>query len=158
MQFSVVEVAVGASIALTLAIVAVPAFVSNLAASKQAEAVRGTEQIAVAALSLLSDRADLPLSPAPRTPAEVPRGQAVTDPPELWREGAWRALGFSPPQPHHYAYTFRVSAPGEPVRFSAMAEGDLDGDGTLSLFEIECQVAPQGNLTLSPLRVWSPNE
>jgi hypothetical protein len=87
---------------------------------------------------------------APRTPAQVPRGRAVVDPPGTWDLDAWRDLQFSISEPHRYSYEFIV----EGLRYTARAVGDLDGDGVYSTFERSATVDPQTlNATPTPLRV-----
>lgn len=51
---------------------------------------------------------------------------------ELWKHPTWQALGFQVSDPHRYSYEF-VSTP---EGFTARAVGDLDCDGTTSLYEV----------------------
>jgi hypothetical protein len=78
------------------------------------------------------------------TPAEVPRGVKVTDPPGTWDHLTWRALGFQMDHDHAYAFRFDSSADRvtQVARFSARAHGDLDGDGTVSTFEVRGERFP----------------
>ncbi|PIE06293.1 MAG: hypothetical protein CSA75_00280, partial [Sorangium cellulosum] len=74
--------------------------------------------------------------PAPLTPAEVPRGVAVQDPPELWDTPTWRALHYKHEYPHRYSFKFEVIPEPSRIWFQATAHGDLNGDGILSTFHL----------------------
>src|SRR6266540_3978067 len=70
---------------------------------------------------------------APLTPAEVPRGVRAEDPPGVWDQATWKALGFGFDHAHAFSFAFE-STPGPRARFKAIAHGDLDGDGVVSTF------------------------
>jgi hypothetical protein len=112
-------------------------------------AVHQTE--AGARLACLPDSA----GPVPAMPADKPVA-AVFGAPESPGSATFRALGFEPNEPIRYRYTFATSLPGcdsaaNSVRTLVMrAEGDLDGDGTMSLFE-RSAVARGGELEIDPL-------
>jgi len=118
----------------------VPAFFRNLAASKLAEPVEGLDRVVKSALSYSEGRPhDISFPPsAPLTPAEVPRGVRVTDSEGAWEHLTWLSLKFRFDEPH--AFSFKFDSEREPetesMRFTATAHGDLDGDGTLSTFEV----------------------
>lgn len=77
----------------------------------------------------------------------------------------WKALGFQPP-PARYRYSFIPEAEGCGLRREAndplvtyVAEGDLDGDGVLSLFEASAGVTVEGHLVrLGGVRVTRETE
>lgn len=135
LRFSAI-VGVGGS----LLMVAVPAFVRNLSASKSSEALEGLSRISNAAIANADAQPiEFAFPPsAPLTPPEVPRGVRVKDAPEVWDHLTWRALGFR--LEHEHAFAFRFDSSYERVedaaRFSARAHADLDGDGTISTFEV----------------------
>ncbi len=135
LRFSAV-VGVGGS----LLAIALPAFMRNLSASKSTEALDGLAKISQGALVGADDRAiEYAFPPsAPLTPTEVPRGTRVKDAPEAWDHLTWRALGFRVEQEHAFAFRFDSSYDRveDVSRFSARAHGDLDGDGTVSTFEV----------------------
>ncbi len=120
--------------------VAVPAFVRNLHASKLSEPVEYLDRLVSNAVAYANSKPhDISFPPSvPLTPAEVPRGVRVTDPPEIWEHLTWRALDFRVDEPH--AFSFRFDSEVDPathaVRFVATAHGDLDGDGKLSTFQV----------------------
>jgi hypothetical protein len=107
-------------------------------AAQSREAVERLEAISQAMQAYVTDgapscallRVQFPQSVG-RTPAEVPRGTLVRDPPGTWDAETWRALSFAFSTPH--AYSYEVIS-GERW-FTARAYGDLDGDGVLSTFE-----------------------
>ena len=142
----------------------VPRFVRLLRTSKVAEA---SEQLAIlhraAAVYYEAShstphgvvRRCLPpaAGPTPPRPSTVPRdvdfaSEAATGSP------TWRALGYRPARPLRYRYTFVPTSAGcglardsqRPTLVTLRAEGDLDGDGELSLFEREITLDPEGRL------------
>jgi hypothetical protein len=146
MRITLVRLASIIGIGGSLLAVAVPAFVSGLSASRQTEALVGLDRIAagaVAGAEQHSQKDSFPPS-VELTPAEVPRGARVTDPPDTWEHLTWRALAFRVEGAHAYAFQFDSSF--DPVtglaRFAATAHGDLDGDGTLSTFQIQGERHP----------------
>jgi hypothetical protein len=99
------------------------------------------------------------------TPAQVPRGELVADPAGTWEHPTWKRLGISFDVPHAYSFEFEshnavgsgtadagpsaapsatpapapaasVGPDSDRATFRAVAHGDLDGDGSLSTFEI----------------------
>ena len=88
----------------------------------------------------------------PLTPAEVPRGAPVTDPPESWAHPTFSAAHFAIEEPHWYAYQLEVPTDATaPMR--ALAHGDLDGDGVTSTFERRARKGVNGYEVLPELRV-----
>lgn len=136
----------------SLLAVAVPAFWRNLAASKTTEALDGLGTISRSAVSQADEH--IPSEAFPPsvglTPAEVPRGESVKDPPSTWDHLTWRALGFRHEHEHAYSFRFDSSFDGltQIARFSARAHGDLDGDGTLSTFEVRGERLPGASARL----------
>jgi hypothetical protein len=141
-----VEAAIAFALGGSILAVAVPEFVRGLHASRLAEPVDGLKRIANGAVSLASgsgpERAFPPS--APLTPPDVPRGVRADDPPGVWEQPTWRALGFGFDHPHAFSFAFESSPPGAPSHFRATAHGDLDGDGVLSTFEIEGELDANG--------------
>ena len=124
----------------SLVAIAIPAFVANLSASKLSEPVHSLSAMvthAVAYGNAHSAKESFP-PPAPLTPAEVPKGISVVDPPGTWDHLSWRALDFRVTTEHAFSYEFASHA--DPVsnswQFNATAHGDLDGDGQLSTFSV----------------------
>jgi hypothetical protein len=124
----------------SLLAVAVPAFVRNLHASHLVEATDGLARIERGAIAFSNAPGNgaraLPPS-APLTPASVPRGERLEDPPGTWDAPAWRALGFrAAPEGMRHRYSFATDLDAAGSELVARAHGDLDGDGVLSRFEV----------------------
>ncbi len=133
---------------------AVPSFFRNLSASKLTEPIEGLDRLSRQALvHSATHPQEIAFPPsAPLTPAQVPRGVRVTDPPETWEHLTWRALDFRFKEAH--AFSFRFDSERDPVtgliRFTATAHGDLDGDGALSTFEVRGERALGAEARISP--------
>lgn len=93
---------------------------------------------------------------ATAVPSAVPAGAKVQSAAANWggsQNAGWTCLNFSMSDPQQYQYDYQVSATtGDGSTFAATAKGDLDGDGTLSTFQLNGQiVAAQDNaLMVSP--------
>ena len=145
-SFSALQLAVGFAIVGSFLAVSVPAFFRALSASKLSEPIQGLDRLvssAVAYATVHPQAISFPPS-APLTPAQVPRGVQVMDPPEAWEHLTWRSLHFFFDRPH--AFAFQFDSDTDPttgtMRFTATAHGDLDGDGVLSTFEVRGERAP----------------
>lgn len=153
--FTLVELALLLSlVGVTLAVM-VPAFAREVRVSKLAEASEQLDALhrAVASYYATPRRtasgpriACIP-RPAGPTPAEPSSRPAHVDFHGADVAGAitWRAIGFQPDCPIRYRYTLLADSPGcggersaEPreVAVRLRAEGDLDGDGRTSRFEL----------------------
>jgi len=55
-----------------------------------------------------------------------------------WAQASWEALDFRMVDPHYYAYAYEGG--GTTSNFTAKATGDLDCDGTTSLFTLYAEV------------------
>jgi hypothetical protein len=136
-----VELAVTFAAVGSLLAVAVPAFVRNLHASKLVEPVDGVKAIAEGAEAYAKTH-DVPHAfppSAPLTPATVPRGTREVDPPGAWDHATWKALGFRAAEdgaPHAFAFGFDSTNGPTYSSFTAVAHGDLDGDGVTSTFQV----------------------
>jgi type II secretory pathway pseudopilin PulG len=136
-----VEAAVAIAIVGSVLAVGAPAFVRELHASRLTEAVSGLERLGAASVASAAGRATVEALPpsAPLTPAVVPRGVLVVDPPGTWDAPAWKALDFrATPEgtPHAFAFSFDSSLGSSRSEFVARAHGDLNGNGVTSTFEI----------------------
>jgi hypothetical protein len=143
-----VEAALGFAIIGSVLAVAIPAFVRDLHASRFSEATEGLAAIGEGAVLYASplpvDRAFPPS--APLTPPHPARGGRAVDMPGLWQTPTWIALRFPPPrrsgraftedEAHAFAFEFDSTLGPHKSTFIARAHGDLDGNGTMSTFEI----------------------
>ena len=148
-----VEAAVMVAVLGSVFATALPAFVRNLHASKLVEPVDGLNRIATRATALAAGRPmanAYPDSVGP-TPAEVPAGTTVTDPPGTWDNPTWRLLDFSWNVPHAFSFSFESRNTPDVSSFVARSHGDLDGDGSLSSFEISGSMRQIGEPSIGPL-------
>jgi len=163
---TLVEVSALLSVIGMLLAVAIPTLARTLRASKVAEASEQLDYLFRAAASYYAvPRADPQLGvvhclpeaagPAPNLPS--PTG-AVVDFTLTQGAATWKALGFAPRAALRYRYTFQPAAAGcwlaPPVSASSLsirAEGDLDGDGVYSHFELLAHAGSQGKLRLEPV-------
>jgi len=89
----------------------------------------------------------------PATAAEI-QGKKYQSAASEWKAGTqdkgWQCLKFSMTEPQYYMYGYQAADVGTgDDTFSATAEGDLDGNGTTSLFRLEGAVV-SGTMTVSP--------
>jgi hypothetical protein len=145
-ELTLLRVAAMVGIGGSLVAVAVPAFVRALSASKLTEALDGIATISANAVTKAeTHRHEESFPPSVGlTPAKVPRGEEVKDPDGTWDHLTWRALGFRMDRPHAYAFQFDsgMDTVTRTARFSVTAQGDLDGDGQLSSFQVQGERAP----------------
>ncbi len=138
----------------TLVVVAVPAFLRNLSASKLSEPIEGLDRIVTNAVAYAHARPqNISFPPsAPLTPPEVPRGAPAEDPPHVWEHLTWKSLDFGFDAPHSFAFRFdsALDPNTNVMRFVARAHGDLDGDGVLSTFEVRGERAPGEDARVLP--------
>jgi type II secretory pathway pseudopilin PulG len=144
--FTIVQVVATIAVVLTLLAVTIPPFLQMIRRARTVEAV---ERLAAiyrgSAAYYTGTRPTQSLAPvipprqfpssSPITPAAVPAGARVTDPPETWRQPTWQALSFSIDEPHYYSYQYDSDGTGTSAVFTARALGDLDGNGIRSTFE-----------------------
>jgi len=143
--FTPVEAAIAVAIAGSVLASALPVFVRNLNASRLSEPVDGLGRIAARATALAASRPAENAYPSTvgLTPAQVSRGGRALDPPGTWDHPTWRELEFSWRNPHSFSFAFESHNAVGLALFRARAEGDLDGDGIHSQFEISGQ-SPDG--------------
>ncbi len=141
--------------------VAVPAFVRRLRVGKMSEAATLLEELHRKTAAYYetpqgpSKRMHcLPISAGPAPVKPSSRRQSVDFFASSTPGAAtWKSVGFNPSEPIRYRYTMEVRHEGCDLRSIAdealvtfRAEGDLDGDGRLSLFERSAKIDAKGNL------------
>jgi len=148
-----VEAAVAVAVLGSVLATALPTFVHNLHASALVEPIDGLGRIASRATALAASRPLENAYPASvgLTPATVPPGQRVTDPPTTWDQATWRELEFAFTVPHAFSFGFDSKNAPDLSTFRAFAHGDLDGDGSLSTFEIGGEMRAGGEPTTGPM-------
>ena len=166
---TLVEVALLLSILGIVVAVSVPTFVRALRTSKMAEAPLELERIYRATAAYYETpqqtAAGLRMHCMPDAAGPTPSKPRATPVPVVFGAGdapaTWRAIGYEPAGPIRYRYTFLparsgcgvlpADSHGEPV-LTLRAEGDLDGDGVLSLYE---RTAVTKDGALSSSRCWA---
>jgi len=150
-----VETAVAIAIGGSLLATTIPTFVENLRVSRLAEPIDGLKEIATRASILASGCATELAYPESvgLTPAKVPAGQRVLDPPGTWDHPTWRHLDFGFTTPHAFSFAFESHNSSKEAHFVARAQGDLDGDGVLSTFELPGEVKGNATPTVGTLYV-----
>lgn len=144
-SWSALELSAAFAVGGSVLAVAIPAFFRNLSASKLSEPIEGLDRLVTNAVAYAEGRPqEISFPPsAPLTPAQVPRGVRALDPPESWEHLTWRSLRFRFEEPHAFAFQFTSELDASnTMRFTATAHGDLDGDGTLSTFEVRGERVP----------------
>jgi hypothetical protein len=140
-RFTLLQAAAIVGIGGSVLVVAVPAFVEALAASKLSEPLDGLRKITTAAAANAEHHEQRESFPpgAELTPSEVPRGVRVKDPPGTWNHLTWHALAFKMEDEHAFSFKFESAFDSvtNEARFVATAHGDLDGDGNLSTFQVQ---------------------
>lgn len=113
-----------------LASTAIPAFLNFTARSKTAETGIQLRALSEAVMRRCAD-GEAPVSAGP-LPLRPDSTRQVTD---FSVDPGFAALGFQPREPLYYQYSVRLEADGVTA---ILAQGDLDGDGALSTFEVSC--------------------
>ena len=150
-----VEAAILFSLTASLLVVAVPAFLRDLHASRFVEPVDGLQRLGIAAVSNAHGKPPAQAFPgaAPLTPSAPPRGRPQADEPALWEHPTWKQLGFKPAGDgvaHSYAFAFDSASSATDAQFLAHAHGDLDGDGNPSTFEVRGHASSTEEPRLEP--------
>ncbi len=152
-SFTPVEAAVAVAVAGSVLATALPAFIRNLHGSKLVEPVDGLNRIATRATALAAGRPVAAAYPESvgLTPAQVPAGVRVVDPPGTWDHPTWRSLEFDLTVPHSFSFAFESGGSSDVARFRARALGDLDGDGSTSELGISGEAPSAGEPSVSPM-------
>lgn len=154
-SFTPLEAALGVAILGSVLAATIPTFVSNVHASRLVEPVDGLNRIASRATWLAAGHAAEHAYPetVELTPAEVPKGTSVLDPPGTWEHPTWRRLRFGWTVEHAYSFAFESEAKPGLALFRAVAHGDLDGDGLRSTFEIRGMTRDGGQPRTFPMSI-----
>jgi type IV pilus assembly protein PilA len=90
----------------------------------------------------------------PRTPAGIPKGEKIKVDPAQWTHEGWTCLKFAMLDPQYYSYSYTTnSMPGTSAQYTAIAQGDLDGNGTTSYYELNGQGNSYGDSIRTSYRV-----
>jgi hypothetical protein len=86
---------------------------------------------------------------APLVPDDIPYGKAVVPNARAYSHPSWQDIRYSSERPTFYACDFVTAKDGKSV--VVRARGDIDGDGTTSLFELDVRVDPRGVPIIAPI-------
>lgn len=70
------------------------------------------------------------------TPLTAPKASKTKVPSGDWTAAGWECLKFSVNEPQFYSYKYASSGTGTGAKYTATANGDLDGNGATSKFEL----------------------
>lgn len=160
--FTLIELMIVVAILGILAAVAIPAFINYMKRAKTSEATINIDRIYEGAVAYYekkhvkkgvdSTSSSNCIPDAATKPAAVPQGvEELGDPTGWYAVPTWQALDFAMSDNHLYRYTFDPSASGcadtvQGSTFSAIAEGDIDGDGETSLFMRQAAIDADGEI------------
>jgi type IV pilus assembly protein PilA len=138
--FTLIELMIVVTIISLLAAIAIPAFLKYVKASKTSEAGLQIRKIYDGEIAYFEiDHVDgtgqitsSQFVAAGPQPVQVPKGIKSM---ATWSDPGWTALHTGMESLVYYRYTAVTAGVGTGASFTARAEGDLDGDETLSRFE-----------------------
>ncbi len=93
-----------------------------------------------------------------KVPATPPLAQKVKTPSTSWQSVTWQCLKFSINEPQFYAYQYIATGTGPLAQYTATAEGDLDGNGVTSRFELRGAGSSTGDAQRIALRIVNEDE
>lgn len=156
---SMIETALAVSMLGILLAVGVPSFLRYTEQGKTVEAARQLQRLHAAEHAYYAASAESGprgIFVAARPLPGVPTAQRFPANAAVWTGAPdWAALGFSIEHAHFYRYEVQAPTPGE--GFTAVAQGDLNGNGNLSTFARTTRVRG-GELVAEPLRIVSELE
>jgi hypothetical protein len=93
----------------------------------------------------------------PADPLDV-RGKRYQSSSVDWAVSPWKEMGFKLDQPQHYAYSFKSEGVGFQAAAKAIAEGDLNGNGTRSSYVVTVTPGSDAHALVGNLTKEDPEE
>lgn len=168
--FTLVELMIVVSIIGILAALAIYGVARYLKHAKTAEATRGLAAIENGARQQYQRETPWPPGTSDKyvhmfcpttaaTPTAIPRAAKIMVPASEWNSTGWTCLKFSMSDPQFFSYrSVSNDALGTEAFYTATAAGDLDGNGTTSLFELVGRGGPLGDAIRESFRVLNEDE
>ena len=160
--FTLIELMIVVAILGILAAVAIPAFIKYMAKAKTSEATQGIKTIHQGAVSYfgaewINQGVDVTmyakcLPPSQGyTPSDDPGDQKFPADNYIgqFKTPSWDALSFAPGDDFYYQYAYTTTGSGcnlTNATISYAARGDLDDDGSNSLFERYAEISSEGTI------------
>lgn len=95
----------------------------------------------------------------PMTPVTVPKAEKIKVDGMEWNQAHWKCLMFALNDPQYYSYKHVANTEvGTSARYTATAHGDLDGDGTTSVFQLSGRGSSTGEAGREALTVTNEDE
>ena len=145
--FTLIELMIVVAIIGILAAVAIPAFINYMKRAKTSEATVNLKNITEGVMSYFDKETNAVSHASPssqdRTPNNDPGPSKLSIDSNVkatFATDTWTATGWSPSEPFYYRYSWDMECTAQPCASTdtavgtAYVTGDLDGDGTISVF------------------------
>ncbi|MBI2389723.1 MAG: prepilin-type N-terminal cleavage/methylation domain-containing protein [Deltaproteobacteria bacterium] len=168
--FTLVELMIVVAIIGVLAALAIYGVSRYLKHSKTAEATRNLGSMETGSKNQFQQETDMSgtagtgpfvhqfCTPETRVPATIPKAAKEKVAPALWDGAGWKCLKFSINEPQFYAYTYTSAGTGTDAIYTATAEGDLDGNGVTSSFQLIGQGSTTGDASRLAMKILNEDE
>lgn len=152
--FTLVELMIVVAIIGVLAALAIYGVSRYLKHSKTAEATRNLGSIETGSKNQYNQESPVSGSPGVfvhefcptmtvSTPTTIPAAQKVLVTASEWNNNTWKCLKFTINEPQFYQYQYLSTGQGTSASYTAIARGDLDGNGSASSFTLTGTVAAE---------------
>lgn len=172
--FTLVELMIVVAIIGVLAALAIYGVSRYLKHSKTAEATRNLGSIETGSKNQFQQETDTSgsgtgpyvhtfcpnatIKPPSNNSDPAPKAQKVQAPAADWNDSTWKCLKFSINEPQFYRYDYAGAGSGVTASYTASAYGDLDGNGTTSLFQLTGAGSTTGDAQRISLRITNEDE